>query len=253
MADGKQEKEVVSLCENLTSLPVNMRLFSLSMRSLYTDKAVGTQSSAAQKFRQLRDATRNDAVAYLKNVLPMVTTCVSDIQDYFDYYDALSMDEWWESLEDVIEETKAHKETCDALVKIHEEILVTLKQRQDTAKVLVIEMKDLAAEYEKKVKQLESSASAKNGWATGLVFIPFVNLIATPILAAEADKDLAEATAKQKESEIQYAVTKVMSETLVPAIQKFINGLHKVAGFFSIMHQELTSFQKRGEKKSKRG
>eukprot|EP00794_Sanderia_malayensis_P017325 gene17325-19058_t len=248
MTSEKLTKEVDTLSNELISLPTNMRLFSLSMRSLFTDQAVGGQSDTAIKVRQLRDNTRNDAVAYLTCVLPIVTRRVAGIGDYFEYYEALTKDEWWESIEDIIEETKAHKEACKVLVKIHEDMLTTLKKRKDEASVLVIEMKDLTAEYEKKVQDLKGSANAKTGWAIGLAFIPIVNLIATPILLCEAQKDLAEATAAQKETEIQYAVSRVVADVLVPALGNFIDGLQQIAGFFEVIHQELRSFQQKGER-----
>ena len=246
MASPELTQELDTLSSRLVSLPENMRLFSLSMRSLFTDKAVGGTSSTANKVRLLRDNTRNDAVAYLKFVLPVVTSRVADIGDYFEYYEALTMDEWWESIDDIIEETKSHKEACKVLIKIHEDMLTTLKKRKDEAAVVASELKDLAAEYAKKVEELRASAETKNDWALGLAFIPFVNVIASPILLSSAQKDVAESVAKQKETEIQYAVARVVTDTLVPALGNFIEGLEHVAGFFEVIHQELTSFQKKG-------
>ncbi|XP_065065774.1 uncharacterized protein LOC135691742 [Rhopilema esculentum] len=241
-------KEVDNISSQLISLPVNMRLFSLSMRSLFTDKALGGQSDTARKARELRDQTRNDAVAYLKGVLPFVTRSVADIGDFFEYYEALTMDEWWESIKDITEEAEAHKEACKVLVKIHEEMLTTLKKRKDEAGVIVIELRDLTAEYERKAKELQDSASTENAWAIGLAFVPFVGVIASPILFGLVRRDLAEATAKKKETEIQYAVSRVVTDVLVPALGNFIDGLEHVAGFFEILHQELTSFQQKGER-----
>ena len=240
-------QQLDDLSSRLTSLPLNMRLFSLCMRSLFTDKAVGGQSDTANKVRLLRDHTRNDAVAYLKFMLPVVTSRVADIGDYFEYYEALTMDEWWESIDDIIAETEAHKEACNALVKMHESILKTLKERQDEASVLVSELKDLAAEYEKKVEDLKGSANTKNAWAIALAFVPIVNAIASPLLLGSAQSNLAEAVANEKESEIQYAVARVVTDTLTPALGNFIDGLQHVAGFFEVIHQELKSFQKKGE------
>ena len=241
-------KEVDTISSRLVSLPENMRLFSLSMRSLFTDQAIGGQSDTARKVRLLRDHTRNDAVAYLKGVLPVVTRRVADIGDFFEYYEALTMDEWWESIADITEEAEAHKEACKVLVKIHEDMLTTLKKRKDEAGVLVIELRDLAAEYARKVQNLKDAANTKNDWAFGLAFVPFVNVIASPILLGSAQSDLAEATAKQKESEIQYAVSRVVTDVLVPALGNFIDGLQHIAGFFEILHQELTSFQQKGDR-----
>eukprot|EP00112_Aurelia_sp_Birch-Aquarium-sp1_P011486 Seg2415.1 transcript_id=Seg2415.1/GoldUCD/mRNA.D3Y31 product="hypothetical protein" protein_id=Seg2415.1/GoldUCD/D3Y31 len=129
--------------EAFIEIPAQMRIFSLCMRSLYADSAVGTGAEASRKFRVLRDHTRDDAQAYLKGIMPVVTSSVSDIGDYFEYYIALDKDEWWESIDDIIEEATKHHEACKVLVKLHEQILVPLKKREDEAKVLVKEMKDL--------------------------------------------------------------------------------------------------------------
>jgi hypothetical protein len=41
------ENGVLDLKENLKEMQKNMHIFSLSMRALYTDKAVGTSTDAA--------------------------------------------------------------------------------------------------------------------------------------------------------------------------------------------------------------
>jgi len=248
MATKEVQKKMLTLSNQLDDVPEKMRIFSLSMRSLFTENAVGTSSSTAQKFRKLRDDTRNDAVVYVTGVLPVVKQCVSDIKGYFEYYIDLTMEEWWDSIADIIEETKAHKEACDALIVIHQDIITELKKREDVAKVLMTEMKDLSAEYEKKAAELRQSAEAKNAWAIGLAFVPFVNVIATPILGACAKSDLADAVAKAKEANIQVVATAVVRDTLVPALSQFIEGLQDIAGFFEVLHQELETFHSKGEK-----
>ena len=82
MSDTEKQAEnsVKDLREQLQSMPVDMRIFSLCMRSLYSDQAVGTNSEGARKFRELRDKTRNDAMVYLKGVLPLSTKLVSSIR-----------------------------------------------------------------------------------------------------------------------------------------------------------------------------
>ena len=248
MGTEEIQKQIQTLSNQLDNVPEKMRIFSLSMRSLFTDNAVGTSSSTAQRFRQLRDDTRNDAVVYVKGVLPVVKQCVSDIKGYFEYYIDLTMEEWWDSIADIIEETKAHKEACDALIVIHQDIITELKKREDVAKVLMTEMKDLSAEYEKQAEELRQKADTKNAWAIGLALVPFVGAIATPILGAAAQSDLAEAVARAKEANIQVVATAVVRDTLVPALSQFIEGLQDIAGFFEVLHQELETFQSKGEK-----
>jgi hypothetical protein len=81
------ENGVLDLKENLKEMQKNMHIFPLSMRALYTDKAVGTSTDAACKFRKLRDDTRNYAMVYLKCILPISTKFVMSIKEYFANYD----------------------------------------------------------------------------------------------------------------------------------------------------------------------
>ncbi len=220
-----------------------MRLFSLAMRSLYAQNAVGTDTTTVQKFRKLRDDTRNDAMVYLKGVFPLSTKFVASIAEYFEFYEALEFEEWNESLSDVLEETIAYRQLAETLVKMHEDIMVPLARRQYEAQIILKELKDLHMAFEKKKKELEDSAATKRAWAIGLAFVPFVNEIVTPLLADSSNTDLVDAVAKGAESKIQEAASLTVSTTLIPALQAFIGGMTKAAGFFSIMENELKKFE----------
>ena len=83
MSQIQQESNnpAVILKTHLHEMPTNMHLFSLSIRSLYAEKAVGTSASAAQKFRQLRDDTRQHAMVYLKCILPIAAKFVMVLKE----------------------------------------------------------------------------------------------------------------------------------------------------------------------------
>lgn len=246
--ENKTRGEVKELSVQLQEMSVNMRIFSLTMRSLYTENAVGTDNELARRFRELRDKTRDDAIVYLKVILPTSTKFVASISEYFEYYEALEYEEWVDMIKDIHEETVAYRGLCEALVKMHEEFLVPLIQRKGEADKMIKEFKDLTEEYERQKKELEDAASTKRGWAYGLCWVPFINLIATPILAAYADSDLAESVAKGQEAQIAEVATIVVSTSLIPALEKFIDGLTKAAGFFSVMENELRNFEGKAEK-----
>ena len=236
------KNEAVSLKTHLHEMLRNMHLFSLSMRSLYAEKAVGTSSSAAQKFRQLRDGTRQHAMVYLKCIFPISTKFVMVFKDYFATYDALSYEEWCELLPDILEETTSHKKLAHTVVKMHEDLMVPLKKRVDEAKLIMTEFKSLQAKYEKEKKVLEDSAKSRIEWALSLKYISGVNVIGLPLLSSLAAVDMVKAVAKQAESEVQEAVALVVAETLTPALSNFIDGLTRAAGFFQSMEMELQSF-----------
>ena len=237
------EREVKTLDENLKDMAVDMRIFSLTLRSLFVQYAVGTNEEPAREFRKLRDDTRNDAMVYLKCILPVSTMFVSCISEYFEYYDALSYEEWCDMLPDILEETTGYKELCQTVLQMHEDILVPLKKRKDEALLLVTKFKDLKEEYERKIKELEQTAETKRSWAFGLLWIPSVNVIASPLLGASADSDMAKAVAKGQQAKIQEAASMAVSKALIPALENFIHGIKKAAGFFSVMEQELRKFE----------
>lgn len=242
------DKRLDALETSLQDLPLCMRAFSLSMRSLYAEKAVGGRDKCITQFRELRDDTRNDAMVYLRGVLPICTKFISNLQEYFEYYLALSFDDWSEYLDDIIADTSEHEEVADVLVKLHKGMLVNLKMREDKAKVILAGMTQLTEEYEKKRKELQASAESKSNWALGLAFIPFVNLIASPTLLACADTDLCEAVAKCEQAKLASASALVVKETLIPALGQFIKGLECAAGFFHALRIELTQLRDTGEK-----
>jgi len=247
MGSEKIQKDLDTVATQLDNAPTMMRIFLLSMRSLFTENAVGTSSSTAQKFQKLRDDTRNNAVVYVKGVLPVVKQCVSDIKSYFEYYEELTMDQWWQSIDYIIEAAKANEQACDALVEIHQGIITELKKRRDGATTLMSEMTDLSAEYEKKAQKLQESADYKNAWAIGLLFVPVVNVLAYPLLRRSAFGDLVVSDEQRTEAEIQIAAAGVVKKTLVPALSKFIDGLQEFASFFAVIHEELETFRNRGE------
>lgn len=246
--EKKTRSQVKELGWQLKEMSIDMRVFSLTMRSLYAGKAVGTDHQLARRFRELRDKTRDDAMVYLKGILPTSTKFVASISEYFENYEALEYEEWADMIPDILEETVGYRGLCEAVLKMHEDILVPLKKRKDAANIMVTEFKELTKEYERQKKELEAAASTKRGWAYALCWIPGINAIATPLLAAGADSDVAKAVAKGKQAQIAEAASITVGTVLIPALEHFIDGLRKAAGFFSVMEQELRKFEGKAEK-----
>ena len=100
MSDTENQTEgfITELLEQLRSMPVDIRIFSMSTRALYSNVAVGTNTAPAEKFRELRDKTRNDAIVYLNGLFPLSVTFVASVSEYFEYYEALEYEEWCEIL-----------------------------------------------------------------------------------------------------------------------------------------------------------
>ena len=246
--EKKIENEVKELDASIRDMPKAMRMFSLTMRSLYADKAVGTNDELAKRFRTLRDETRNDAMVYIKGILPLSTKFVSCISEYFEYYEVLDFEEWCDMIADILEETTGYRQLCEALLKMHEDIMVPLKKRRDSAKIMINEFKDLTETYQRQSKELEEKAIYKREWAHSLLYVPGLNLVAYPLLYLSASVDLVESIAKNKQAEIAEAASITVAEALIPALEEFMTGLRNAASFFSVMKQELRKFESKAEK-----
>lgn len=94
----------------------------------------------------------------------------------------------------------------------------------------------------KKKRELEDTARTKQGWALGIAFVPFVNLIAThhqlvlwrPIFKRQHEGSLAG---------VQEEAARKVIGTLISALKDFAAGVSKAAGFFSVMEQELKKLE----------
>ena len=91
--EEKTRDELKALGWKIKEMSADMRIFSLTMKSLYAKKAVGTNVHLAKILRKLRDQTRDDAIVYLKGILPNSSKFVSLISEYFEYYEALDFDQ----------------------------------------------------------------------------------------------------------------------------------------------------------------
>ncbi|XP_033126812.1 uncharacterized protein LOC117124625 [Anneissia japonica] len=242
------ENHLNKLAFTMKDVPVNMRLFSLCMRSLYAEKALGESSDTAKKINKIRDDTRKDALVYVKYVLPASTELVRNLKEFFEYYENLSLEDWREYLPRILEEVRGYKQCCVEIINLHEKIMIPLKKREDEAKVLIEELKNLTEVLKRKKAELEKSASTKKSWATWLAFVPGVDAIAVPLLKMRADSDLAESVAKEAQCSINESSIVVVSKTMIPALAAFIEGLEGIAGFFQVVEQEITTFQNKGEK-----
>ncbi|XP_028399618.1 uncharacterized protein LOC114523011 [Dendronephthya gigantea] len=242
-------ENINKLKETLNEMPENMRLFSSSLRVLFSKETdVSGDSDSAKKFRELRDATKEDAMVYLRTNLSMTTYFVRSIEKYFDKYEFLSFEEWGETLPEILEETRVHKKLAHEMLEKYEKLMVPLKKREDEARVIMKEFKDLQRDYICQKQELEAKAQKKRRWAYGLAFIPGVNLIASPWLGLSSKGDKSKANSKMVLSKASGASALTVAETLLPALTSFVEDLRNAAKFFSTIEQELQSFEGRAKK-----
>jgi len=244
MATNEVQQQVDDLIFKLEDVPQNMKAFSLSMRSLYAESAVGTTADTAKRFRALRDDIRNNAAAYVQGVLPGVKQCVSDIKNYFEHYQDLSMDEWSDSIDPIIQEIEAHQEEHDSLIRIHKEITDNLKKRESDAIELINELTDLSVNYERKIEQPEQSRTIF--YFLFLILNAFAYLFAAIknfVSRNNVHPTLVEDVAAEKEAKIQADAAVIVRDRSMPALSKFVDGIKDIACFFAVVYQEIMSFQ----------
>lgn len=76
-----------------------------------------TNVHLAKILRKLRDQTRDDAIVYLKGILPNSSKFVSLISEYFEYYEALDFDQWCDMIAFILADTAGYRQLCEVLLK----------------------------------------------------------------------------------------------------------------------------------------
>lgn len=241
------EMQLRKLVDELGDLPTKMRLCLTLMRSLYSENAMGSSSHRANQFRKLRDDTQRDAMVYEEKILPACAEVVSSIQSFFEYYSKYTFEEWEGKLSEVVRKVKGYNHRCREILNMQETMMKTLKVRQDEAKVEVAKLENLTEELERRRNEMEKTSRLKGVLAVSLFAVPYVSVIAVPLLAVSATYDRVKAEEEKENCKTNDAIVKVVKEDLIPALSAFIHSLQGTTGFFSTMENEITIFQKRGE------
>ena len=118
-----------------------MRNFSLNItRSLYAEKAVGTNGEFAKRLWEIRDKTMDDAFVYLRGIFAISAIFVASISKYLEHYEALKYEEWVDMISDILEETVGYRGLCEAVLKMHQDIIESSKRRKDEANLMAREL-----------------------------------------------------------------------------------------------------------------
>ncbi|XP_033121898.1 uncharacterized protein LOC117120911 [Anneissia japonica] len=147
------ETQLNDLADTVMEVPKRMRMFSLSMRSLYAETALSGSSDTAREIIKIRDDTRKDALVYVKGVLPASTMLVRNLKEFFENYEGLCFEDWQEILPGILEDVKGYQQCCVEVVELHKKIMTPLKKRQDEATVLIDELTNLTNELKRKKKR----------------------------------------------------------------------------------------------------
>lgn len=276
MADP--EKTIQKLISALNKTPTNMRGFSRSMRTLYAEKAMSSISSTGLRFNELRDQTRRDAMIYLRGILPFAVTVVRSISEFFDYYEALNFSDWIENMGDIKNEVRGNKQCCEVVLQLHDTIKMSLKDRERQVNIILdeygkqsemqnfhlkgsdfLEKLGITSTWMRKFGKycalfcinyvVLSDVTSSNSrsllalGANGLVLIEW--LIASKVFSIEllGEKSKRVHEARDSKFSVNTGALRIVTDTTVPALAKFMDGLQETAAFFSDIEKDLEYLQ----------
>ncbi|KXJ22389.1 uncharacterized protein LOC110252602 isoform X1 [Exaiptasia diaphana] len=232
----------------LEEMPRQIRMFSESMKKRFVDQALRSDPESCAKYKKLRNDTKNDALVYINAVLPIVEVVVSEIEGVFEHFMNLNNEDLYKQFHGMLEELQNCRQLCDMARSMNENMMVTLKRREDKAKEVELEIRELQQECVRKQSEFEKSAEFKRKMAIALSFVPVVNLFAAPPLFVAANSDKKDALVQRTEAQAKDAAATAVLETLIPALTAFTEGLGTVAGFLSEMESELIKCHANGER-----
>jgi len=251
------ESQIDSVDLSLQKAPFNLRLASMSLKSCFMDNLADVT-----EFVGLRDEVHKGAIVFKDGLLPLSETVVRDMNDFFEYYVALTQEEWTENLDTIVEDAERYQLQCDTLSDAYTDLLTDLKKLEAPANEVQSKLGLDAQEFEAKALAAErlaetsgSKASIFNVAGDVLCSVPFPPTMVLGPLAKfialkfteRADMQHAEGVANQAQKEIAFAALKAISELLIPSIERFISAMTDIAGFFHVLASEVMSFKEKGE------
>ena len=236
-----KEDFMSNLTDDIIETAVNMKIFSLSMCSLFSTKAINYS-----KFQKLCNDLRNDSILYLDEILPISKAFVGSLDEFFEIYEALSFTVWNDNLEFIITTARKYYEQAMAVKELHQELLLSLKPKVSRADEILLEFKELASQFQKEKERMEAVCDKKYRYAAALLFIPVIGLIAYYFLCKSAETSSAMALAANANAEMACYAKGTVKGVLCEALENFINGVARLAGFFEELEMDLKTITSKG-------
>ena len=167
---------------------------------------------------------------------------MSKINTFFAACEKYSFEEWEDNICGLKTLAGGFRDECQKLVRIHEDLMVSLKQREDDAAVLCQRYRELDRSYHREATRLEESASTKTKWVVALAFVPVVNFIATPLLLSSSDDDEKDARIANMKSDSAERASDVVGNIMIPAFIDFISGITSISYELSNIAADLCRF-----------
>lgn len=158
------------------------------------------------------------------------------------------LSEWKYNLEGITKEIRGYKLICTEVLKMHEDILISLKSKQLQAIQFQNDIKKHAEEYTKKKEELQTLAKSRRSLAIGFALVPIVNVIATPYFTKGAERAESEADAFGSFQELSLMANSFLKEKLISVLTTLVEDVGLVASFFHVIERQLCKFQKQDER-----
>lgn len=235
------------------AMPSLIKRFSDAMKMSYVGNALANDPESSRKFQELRSGTKNDALVYLKGILPFCEEVIINIHRLFEYFKHFEGHELVKQLKGMLDEIRQSRKLCDVVKTLHEDLMVDLKKRDDEAQKVTSELRALEKEYKNKQSDFERSAALKRKAAIGFAFFPGVGLIVAPALLAASISNKKDAQLQGLQAKSKDDAATALSESFQPGLLAFIEALGEVAGFFSELEGEVQKCHGHGESCIKEG
>jgi len=139
---------------------------------------------------------------------------------------------------------KNNLQMCQDTLELHNFLLTDLKKRADEASKVLLELGLEAELFAEEKKRLKKKAKKAGWWAAGLAFVPYVNMVATPVLGVWALSMKKDATSAGKKSLLVVEAADCIKDSLIQSIENLTESMSKIAGFFQVLSSDLTMLNK---------
>lgn len=228
-----KEQGLNKLESNIKKAADNLIIATVFLRSCHFKNA-----SSLPSFTELRGEVTNDAKVYSTKILPFSIMVIENIRMFFNNYKAFDFEKFKEYIEDLANEADKNVEVCNYTVELHTSLLTDLKTSKNKALVVLGELSIETQRLEEKMNELKKRHKAASAWAISLAFVPYVNVIASPIVGYVAHNAKVDAIAAGEERFLS-AAAKCIEESLIVSVEKFIEAITEIAGFFNVLATEL--------------
>lgn len=227
------------------------------MRQLFNESKVTGQDAATESFLEVMDRTRQNAVVYAEQLLPLSEEVVRSIGYCADYFKDLEFDDWVECLDDIIADVGKAEGFCNLLKHMHKTMIVDLKKNEDKAIVGIEMLEQMKIQYDResvdlkrKATEKKDSAASKQFW--GQVFTLGIYQYGGNTDYIESNQATACATAKKENAKIAEQAVGLTSAYLIPAVKEFITGLEVCSMFLSSTKERLSKLKNHASKGAKK-